>query len=102
MALQMLGSRVDLVASGMLAHEASRCAFAAGALVGRRGGREVDAVAVARAGARAGPRPCARRDARRRGDRGPEDMRSLWRLHPSHLFIAGPRRRSRIAIVCFC
>lgn len=102
MALQMLGARVDLVAPGMIAHKASRRALPAGALVGRRGGRDAGAVAVARAGARAGPRRCARRDARRRGDRGPEDIRRLWRLHPSHLFIAGPRRRSQIAIVCFC
>lgn len=96
MALQMLGSRVDLVAAGVFAHEASRRALAAGALVRRRVG---DTAVVA--AARAGPRGCARGDARR-GDRGPEDIRSLWRLHPSHRFIAGPRRRSQRAIVCFC
>lgn len=102
MALQMLGSRVDLVATGVFAHKASRRAFPAGALVRRRvGDTAVVAVAVARAGARAGSRAGARGDARR-GDRGPEDIRSLWRLHPSHLFIAGPRRRSQRAIVCFC
>lgn len=104
MALQMLGARVDLVAAGVVAHKASRRALAAGALVRRRVGDTAvvavaDAVAVARA-ARAGPRGCARGDARR--DRGPEDIRSLWRLHPSHRFIAGPRRRSQRAIVCFC
>lgn len=101
MALQMLGSRVNLVAAGVVAHKASRRALPAGALVRRRD-RDTVAVAVARAGARAGSRGGARGDARRRGDRNPEDIRSLWRLHPSHLFIAGPRRRSQRAIVCFC
>lgn len=96
MALQMLGSRVDLVAAGVVAHKASRRALPAGALVRRR---DRDTVPVA---ARAGSRGCSRGDARRRGDRGPEDIRSLWRLHPSHVFIAGPRRRSQRAIVCFC
>lgn len=36
MPLQMLGPRIQLVASGMLAGESARCSFAAGALVASR------------------------------------------------------------------
>lgn len=84
MALQVLGSRIDLVAAGMIADEPPRRPLSAGALIPRSCG----ACACAGAGCRAR----ASRRRRRRRRRQDTRVRGLWRLHPAHIFIAGPRR----------